>query len=329
MLHDRAWAKALLATALLVAPANLAFAQGSTASQTIDTMNQLWGKHPGLRANHAKGIVLEGSFTPSPAAAGLSTASIFKGPAVPVTYRFSDSSGLPTLPDGADGANPHGMSLKFHLAGGGDMDVVVNSLAFFPVATGEEFRDLLQALAASGPDAPKPTKVEQFIAAHPTVPKAFGSVSTPSSLARETYNGVNAFVFVDAAGKKQPFRFQFVPVAGAEHLSKADAAKQAPDFLMQELPKRVAQAPVTFRMMAQLADPGDQTKDSSQPWPAERRMVDLGTLTISKAVADSAVAEKALQYLPNRLTPGIELSDDPLVMARVQAYLISFGQRAQ
>ncbi len=329
MLHDRAWAKALLATALLIAPANLAFAQGSTASQTIDTMNKLWGKHPGLRANHAKGIVLEGSFTPSPAAAGLSTASIFKGPAVPVTYRFSDSSGLPTLPDGADGANPHGMSLKFHLAGGGEMDVVVNSLAFFPVATGEEFRDLLQALAASGPDAPKPTKVEQFIAAHPTVPKAFGSVSTPSSLARETYNGVNAFVFVDAAGKKQPFRFQFVPVAGAEHLSKADAAKQAPDFLMQELPKRVAQAPVTFRMMAQLADPGDQTKDSSQPWPAERRMVDLGTLTISKAAADSAVAEKALQYLPNRLTPGIELSDDPLVMARVQAYLISFGQRAQ
>lgn len=311
-------------------PAAVAWAQGgTTATQTVDVMNQLWGRHPGIRANHAKGVVVEGSFTPTPEAATLSKASLFSGGPVPVTVRFSDSTGLPSLPDGSEDANPHGMSMKFDLPGGGEMDVVTNSLAFFPVATGEEFRDLLQALAASGPDASKPTKAEQFIAAHPSVPKALASAATPTSFARETYNGIDAFIFVDAAGKRQPFRFQFVPVAGAEHMSPGDAAKQPPDFLIDELPQRLAKAPVAFRVMAQLANPGDQTRDPTQPWPSDRHMADLGTITITKPVADGKAADRTLLLLPNRLPAGIEVSDDPLIMARVQTYPISFGRRAQ
>ena len=53
-------------------------------------MNKLYGSHPGFRANHAKGIVVEGSFTPTPAAAALSKASVFQGSPVPVTVRFSN-----------------------------------------------------------------------------------------------------------------------------------------------------------------------------------------------------------------------------------------------
>jgi catalase len=300
----------------------------STATQTINTMNTLWGKHAGMRANHAKGVVVEGQFVPTKAASRLSEATIFSGKPVPVTVRFSDSTGLPSLPDGSAPANPHGMSIKFHKVGAADIDIVTNSLAFFPVATGEDFLALLQALAASGPDAPKPTPADQFIAAHPTVPKAFGSVATPVSFARETYNGVDAFVFVDAAGKKQPFRFKIVPVAGTKHLTPAEAGKMAPDFLVDELPRRLKRSSVSFRLMAQLAGPDDQTKDPTQPWPADRKLVDMGTITLTQAVADSVQAQKDLHYLPNRLEQGIELSDDPLILARVRAYVISFGRRA-
>ncbi len=307
-----------------------AWGQGlSTATQTVDAMNKLWGKHPGMRANHAKGVVVEGTFTPSPAAASLSKADIFAGPAVPVTARFSDSTGIPTLPDGSPDANPHGMSIKFHATPTEDVDVVTNSLAFFPVATGEDFLALLQALSVSGPDAPKPTKADQFIATHPTVPAAFGSVHTPASFAQETYNGVDAFIFVNAAGVRQPFRFKIVPAAGTVYLSPEEAAKKAPDFLVDELPQRVAKAPVSFHLMAQLANAGDQTKDPSKPWPDDRKLVDMGTITLTKAVTDNDKAQKVLHYLPNRLTPGIETSDDPLIDARVRAYVISFGRRAQ
>ena len=320
----------VLAAGVLLGSPAIGWAQGgTTATQTVDVMNQLWGRHPGIRANHAKGVVVEGSFTPTPEAATLSKAILFSGGPVPVTVRFSDSTGLPALPDGSEDANPHGMSMKFALPGGGEMDVVTNSLAFFPVATGEEFRDLLLALAASGPDAAKPTKAEQFIAAHPSVPKAFASAQTPTSFARDIYNGIDAFIFVDAAGKRQPFRFQFVPVAGAEHMAPGDAAKQPPDFLINELPQRLAKEPVAFRMMAQLANPGDQTKDPTQPWPGDRRIADLGTITITKAAADGKAADRTLLLLPNRLPAGIEVSDDPLITARVQTYPISFGRRAQ
>jgi len=324
-------ATVLAATLALGAPASAQApaAPASTAVQTIDVMNKLWGRHPGLRANHAEGVVVEGSFTPTPEAAGLSSAAIFAGKPVPVTVRFSDATGLPDLADGADAANPHGMAIRFRPEGATYVDVVLNSLPYFPVATGEEFAQLLQAASESGPDAPHPTKIEQFIATHPAAAKAGADVRTPTSFARETYNGVDAFIFVNAKGERQPFRFQFQPVAGAEHLDKDAAAKRPPEFLRTELPERLKKGKAEFRVMAQLANPGDQTKDPTQPWPTDRRMVNLGTLTLTSTVADQAKAQKDLRFLPNHLQPGIEVSDDPLIDARVRSYVISFGRRSQ
>ena len=91
-----------------------------------------------------------------------------------MTVRFSDSTGIPNIPDGSANAKPHGIAIKYHLPNGSDTDMVINSFKFFPVATGEDFRDLLLALAASPPDAPKPTKFDQFATSHPSVPAAFG-----------------------------------------------------------------------------------------------------------------------------------------------------------
>ena len=303
--------------------------EGSTAEQTVDVMNTLWGKHPGARANHAKGTVVEGSFTPSAEAAKLSKASVFSGAAVPVTARFSDATGIPTISDGAADANPHGLSLKFMLADGGEMDVVANSLKYFPVATGEEFRDLLVAVSKSGKDAAKPTPAETFVASHPAAGTAGATAGTPSSLGRQVYHGVNAFVLVDAAGKRQAFRYRIVPVEGEDLLDAEAAAKQAPDYLMSEIRTRLAKAPVAYKVLAQLAEPGDATNDATKPWPEERRLAEMGMLTLTKPVVDSASAEKALLFMPNALPDGVEVSDDPLIDARVQAYAVSFGRRSQ
>jgi catalase len=303
--------------------------EASVAEQTVDALNKVWGKHPGFRANHAKGVVAEGSFVASKQAAGLSKAALFSGKAIPITVRFSDSGGLPDVADGSGNANPHGMAIKFHLPdGGGDVDVVQNSLKFFPVATGAGFRDLLLAVAASPSGSAKPTKLDTFFASHPAAPRALGSVATPASFAQETYNGVDAFIFVNAAGTRQAFRFKTVPVAGEVHLSAADAGQRKPDFLVDELPARLKGAPVRFHLLAQLADPGDQTKDATQPWPATRTLVDMGMITLTNGVADSDAAQKTLLFLPGNLTAGIEPSDDPLIDARDDAYAVSFSRRS-
>ncbi|VFU08905.1 catalase family peroxidase [Methylocella tundrae] len=296
------------------------------ATQIVDVMNKVFGVHPGFRANHAKGVVVEGSFTATPEAAGLSRAAIFTGAKIPVTVRFSDSTGVPNIADGSPQANPHGIAIKYHLPDGSETDMVTNSLHFFPVATGEQFRDLLTAISQSPKDAAHPTALDKFKESHPTVAAALATVHTPDSFADEEYFGVNAFIFVNKAGTKQAVRYQITPEK-LVYLDPKAAADKKPDFLIDELPSRLKAGPVTFHLKAQLAAPDDQTKDGSKPWPADRKVVDLGVLTIDKAVPDSLEAQKKLLFLPGALTDGIEQSDDPLVDTRDGAYAVSFSRR--
>jgi len=321
-------AKFLICVSLLLASAAATADDAPLPTQVVDLANKLNGVHPGFRAFHAKGVVVEGSFKASPDAARLSRAPVFNGRTIPVTVRFSDGNGMPNVADGSPAANPHGMAIKYHLPGGVDTDMVTNSLKFFPVGTGEDFRDLLLAIIASPPDAAKPTKLEQFFASHPNAPKAFGTAATPDSYADEEYHGINAFIFVSKTGQRQAVRYLLVPEK-LVHLTPEEAAKQSSDFLSDELTKRIARKPVVFHLKAQLAEPGDQTKDGSQPWPDDRKVVELGVLTLNKAVPNSLEAETKLLFMPTSLTDGIELSDDPLPVVRTGAYGVSFARRSQ
>ena len=68
--------RVLPVTALLLLPAS-AFAQNDsnvTPAQLVDALNAVFGKQTDNRAVHAKGVVLEGKFTPSPETASLSKA---------------------------------------------------------------------------------------------------------------------------------------------------------------------------------------------------------------------------------------------------------------
>jgi catalase len=295
-------------------------------TQIVDAMNKLFGTHPGFRANHAKGVVVEGRFKAFPEAAALSRAVLFDGSTIPVTVRFSDSTGIPNVPDGSQSANPHGMAIKYHLPDRSDTDMVINSLKFFPVSNGADFRDLLLALAESPANAPKPTKFDQFVASHPTVPVALATATTPASFADEEYHGIDAFVFINKAGERQPVRYLMVPER-VVHLEAADAEKRPPDFLIDELLERLQRRPVMFHLRAQLAAPGDLMNDATKPWPSDRKVVELGMLTIDKAVPNSAEAQKTLLFQPGHVTDGIEPSDDPLIDVRDGAYAVSFSRR--
>src|SRR5579862_4588060 len=72
-----------------------------------------------------------------------------------------------------------------------------------------------------------------------------------------------------------------------------------------------------------------RTQDASQPWPDDRKVVELGVLTLNKVVPNSLEAQKKLLFLPTSLTAGIELSGDPLPSVRAAAYAVSFGRRNQ
>ncbi|HEY7128847.1 MAG TPA: catalase family peroxidase [Nitrospira sp.] len=321
-------------TITLVVPGHLSAdevqaTQKSLAEQLVDAFNAVFGAHPGLRANHPKGVVLEGTFTPSSSASALTKAVHLqkrKAP-LPVTVRFSAGSGLPTVPDTND--MPRGMSVKFALPDGTKTDLVVLSFNGFLVATGEEFRDFLLAVAASGPDAPKPNELEKFLGAHPAA-KAFVETPKPPPVSYGTlpYFGINAFKFTNAKGVATHARYQLQPVAGTQHLSKEQIAKMGPDYLTDEMRARVKRGPVKFKLLAQVAEPGDVVDNPTIVWPDTRRRVELGTISITKAVADSQAAEKKLLFVPGALVPGIEAAD-PMIAVRSAAYIVSLSRRAQ
>ena len=139
--------QAALAVLALAMPVQLQADDIPVETGLVDAMNTVFGKHEGFRANHAKGIVVEGSFTAAPDVAKLSKAALFSGEAIPVTVRFSDATGIPDVPDGSPLAIPQGMAIKFTLPDGSETDMVLNALKFFPVSTGDEFLALLTAIA--------------------------------------------------------------------------------------------------------------------------------------------------------------------------------------
>ena len=138
---------------------------------------------------------------------------------------------------------------------------------------------------------------------------------------------MDAFVFINDKGERRAVRYIMSPEKLVQR-GAAEAAKMAPDFLLDELPARLARAPVIFRMKAKLASPSDTTKDPSQPWPDSDEVIELGLLTIDKPVPDSLDAQKMLLFLPGQLTEGIEISDDPMIEIRNGAYAVSFSRRS-
>lgn len=149
----------------------------------------------------------------------------------------------------------------------------------------------------------------------------------PSSFAREAYYAVNALKFVDGEGKGTFFRYRIVPVAGEESVDEATLKDKSPDFLYEELPKRIAAEGVAFKLMAQLAEEGDVVDDATVHWPDSRKVVELGTVRVEKVVEENAGEQKKIIFDPIPRVDGIEASEDPLLEMRAAIYLISGKER--
>ena len=300
------------------------------SNDILQQFETIFGQHPGFRPAHAKGAMLSGTFTPSANATSLTRAPHLTRSSTPVLVRFSNSTGLPRIPDNNPNANPRGLAVRFQLAEHVHTDIVSHSTGGFPTHTGQEFLELLRAAAASDPSkpGPSPSPIEAFLGAHPA---ALAFVQTPkpspSSFARETYFGVTAMRFTNKDGVSRYGRYRIVPDAGNDFLDDAAAAAKGPDYLFDELSERIAKEPIKFRILVQLANDGDVVDDATIHWPEDRAMVELGTLTLNQPVADSAHEQKNIIFDPIPRVDGIEPSDDPLLELRAAVYLISGRRR--
>ncbi|HLY43844.1 MAG TPA: catalase family peroxidase [Terracidiphilus sp.] len=298
------------------------------AGELLTVFDTLFGLHPGFRAAHAKGILLSGAFTPAHGAATLTKAPHILRQSTPVTARFSNSTGIPDLPDNIADANPRGLAIRFHLAEHVHTDIVSHSTDGFPTRDGYQFLEFLKAAMASGPDVPSPKPIERFLGSHPAAlafvqaPKPF-----PSSLARETYFAVTAFQFTNQDGQTRHGRYRIVPEAGNDYLSDVAVVKLSPKHHFDEIAERVTKNTARFKILVQVAEPGDVVDDATVHWPESRELIELGTVELNGVVPENAAQQKHIIFDPIPRVDGIEASADPLLELRAAIYLLSGRRR--
>ncbi len=125
-------------------------------------------------------------------------------------------------------------------------------------------------------------------------------------------------------GQQQAVRWQLQPVDGVKGLSAAEIAAKPTEFLQQRLAERLKQGPVQFKLELVLAEAGDNLLDPSVQWPASRKTLQAGTVTL-RSQGDNACDN--INFDPNVLSAGISPSADPILAMRSAAYAISFGKR--
>jgi catalase len=294
----------------------------------LQKFDALFGVHPGFRPAHAKGIMLHGSFIPSPEAATLSRAPHLNRPSTPATVRFSNSTGIPVIPDNDPNADPRGCAIRFHLADRVHTDIVSHSTNAFPARNGEDFLELLSAIAATDMAHFSGSPLEKYLGTHPAA-LAFVQAPKPppSSFARESYFGLTAARFINKDGVSRYGRYRILPEAGNEHLDAAAVATKGLNYLFEELEERVAKEPVRFRVVVQLAEDGDTVDDVTVHWPEDRKLLDLGRLSFTEPVLDEAHEQKQIIFDPIPRVDGIDASDDPLLELRAAVYLLSGRRR--
>ncbi|AZN36447.1 catalase family peroxidase [Iodobacter ciconiae] len=311
----------LLAAALAAQP-SLA---GTTPTEMVDALNNIFGRHAGVRAAHAKGLCVTGQFEPASNASNFTSAAMFKKPALNGFGRFSIGGGNPGISDKSRTAR----GLAFRMGDGKEnYDLVLISEPVSFAATPESFMSFLQARVpdpATG--KPNPEKIAAHNIQFPdgkAQAALLASHPAPASYSTTAYHSTSAFGFTSKKGKNTWARLSLVPVAGTVYLDEATEASQPDQFLQADLQRRLAEKAIEFDLVAQHRTPGDSLQDSTMQWSGSKHTT-LGRLKIT-AQADAALCD-AVTFLPTILPAGVKASDDPILQARAGAYAVSFGRR--
>lgn len=305
----------------------LATSAFSKPERLIDSLINVFGRHPQVRASHAKGFCAEGIFVPVADASRYVSAPLFTRASTAI-MRWSVGGGNPNISDKS--RSVRGLSIRLQ---GADetFDLLMISEPVFFAATPESFVHFLQARVPD-PDTkkPDPEKIRAYEARFPDgklQPALLASHPAPASYATTPYFATHAFRFTNNQGERLWGRLRMLPTAGTEYLD-AEAEASFPDkFLEAELESRLEKGMVEFTLLIQPAAPGDSLIDPSAHWSDNGQApIELGRLKIT-ALALPRTCE-GLVFTPSQFPRGIEgHPDDAVLKARGAAYGVSLARR--
>jgi catalase len=294
-----------------------------------DALEGAYGRHEGKRRNHTKGLGATGYWVGTEEAARLSRSALFDGDKLEVVARFSTAGGDPSASDSE--RSPRGMGLEFRLKNGALHHMTMIHTPMFFARTPSTFLDKFLALAKNvHTGKADPRKLAAFMKQHPDQAAQFHFLETnnpPASYANTAFYGIHTFRFVDHAGKTTNVKFRFVPEDGVKLLTDEQLAQKPREFLEAAFRDRVRQGPVRWEMMVTIGEPGDSEDDPTVLWPAGRREIKAGTLTLTSFASDEAAGAYKINFDPMQMADGIEPTDDPVLRFRSSSYAISHSRR--
>jgi catalase len=288
----------------------------------------------GYKRGHARGVAFRGWFRATPEVAALTTAEHLQGDRIDCVVRVSNGGSSPYLPDreGPKRGNTLGLAVRFELPSGDHSTWTALNTPAFPPRTPDDFHAMVSAQRAELPGGlPNPLRLLAFLAPRPYAfagIRAAAKLAPPQSFATARFNGFHAYHLVAADGRRQAFRFRWMPLAGEAAMDPADHVDTPPQYLVSEIKQRVARAAVAWKLVFQLAGPDDPTDDLTRLWPESRPLVEAGQLVIDREHEDPELVDSWV-FDPTRMPPGIALSDDPLLHFRSEAYAESHRRRTR
>ncbi len=292
------------------------------------------------RVVHARGAGAHGMFVANGAGTGISRAAFLQdGVETPVFVRFSTVLGSRGSPDLA--RDTRGFATRFYTSEG-NYDLVGNNIPVFFIQDGIKFPDVVHA-AKPHPDREIPQAQSahdtfwDFVSLH-TEAQAHTMWNMSDRAIPRSYRtmegfGVHTFRLVNAAGETSLVKFHWKPRQGVHSVTWEEAQLangNDPDIHRRDLADAIeAGAYPQWDLGVQvMPDTEDQTfegidlLDPTKFVPEELAPVQLlGTLTLNGNPTNYFAETEQVAFNPANLVPGIDVTNDPLLQARLFSYL--------
>lgn len=292
------------------------------------------------RVVHARGAGAHGVFVSNGKASKISKAGVFaKDQETPVFVRFSTVLGSRGSADTV--RDTRGWGVKFY-TDEGTWDLVGNNIPVFFIQDGIKFPDVIHA-AKPHPDREIPQAQSahdtfwDFVGLHTEATHhTFWNMSDrgiPRSLRTMEGFGIHTFRMINDAGETTLVKFHFKPRLGVHSQVWEEAQITGgvdPDFHRRDLADAIEGGaypewdlgiqvfPDTKEQMFEGIDLLDPTKIV----PEELAPVEIiGTLTLNKNPGNYFEETEQVAFHPGHLVPGIDVTNDPLLQARLFSYL--------
>ena len=286
------------------------------------------------RTPHAKGHGAFGELHITEDVSAYTKAKVFqKGTVTPMMGRFSTVAGEQGSPD--TWRDVHGFALRFYTEEG-NLDIVGNNTPVFFIRDGIKFPDFIHSQKRLGTNGLRDADMQwDFWTRNPEsahqVTYLMGDRGTPKSTRHQNGYGSHTFQWVNEQGEAFWVKYHFKTRQGVENFTDEEAtttAGQNPDCHREDLYNAIEEGNYPIWDVKVQIMPLDEAEnyrfnpfDLTKVWSKkDYPLHDVGYFVLNRNPRNFFAQIEQVALDPSNIVPGVGLSPDKMLQARVFAY---------